>query len=277
MDTRLDLTAKVLRWLVAHRAEQPSLSRVAREFGISPYKLQKLFRSHAGVSPKQFIKVLNRDQAYEHLAKGRSVMDSAFETGLSGPGRLHDLLVTTDAVTPGQVKARGRGLQLHYGFGPSPFGTALVSWSDGGITFLGFEPPGSPGQALEGLQQQWRDAELVESPKGAGALIEKIFDFGQQGDLRVWLRGSPFQLKVWEALLRIPPGQQVSYGTISRMIEHPRAHRAVGAAIGRNPVSWLIPCHRVITSLGRTGGYRWGVATKVTMQALESARRDRAA
>lgn len=270
MNTQYETIANALHWLVEHQQEQPSLARLAAHLGLSEAHLQRTFQSFAGVSPKQFLKHLTRDEALNRLRRGESVLDAALGSGLSGPGRLHDLLLTTEALTPGQARRLGAGVTMHWGLGMSPFGAAFIAWTDKGITFLAFCTGRSPQQALQELQAQWPDAELHQSP--AQAVLDAVFDRSAQQPLKVWLRGSPFQLKVWEALLAIPSGMHCSYGALAATLGRPSASRAVGTAVGRNPVSWLIPCHRVITSLGGPGGYRWGVDTKLAMIAFEAAR-----
>ncbi|MFT5140295.1 MAG: AraC family transcriptional regulator of adaptative response [Rhodothermales bacterium] len=194
------------------------------------------------------------------------------DIGMSGPGRLHDLLVTTEAVTPGQMRASGQGLSMNFGVGETPFGTALIAWTDRGVNFLGFCHQHGQVNTFESLKDQWPSVILREESKFAQDLLNDIFDNPKASPIKVWLRGSPFQLKVWEALLKIPPSAHCSYGQIAQHIGKPGASRAIGTAIGRNPVSWLIPCHRVITSMGTMGGYRWGVETKLAMIGVESAR-----
>jgi AraC family transcriptional regulator of adaptative response/methylated-DNA-[protein]-cysteine methyltransferase len=222
------------------------------------------------VTPKQYLKHLTRNEALRRLREGETVLDAALGSGLSGPGRLHDLLVTTEALTPGEARRRGDGVSMNWGTGQTPFGPALVAWTDKGITFLGFCTGKSADQALSELQAQWPDAVLSQA--AAQPLLDHAFSGAGEQPLKVWLRGSPFQLKVWEALLAIPQGLHCSYGSLAQSLDHPKASRAVGTAVGRNPVSWLIPCHRVITSLGGPGGYRWGIDTKLAMIAFEATR-----
>lgn len=275
MDRHYDTIGEALHWLVTHQQEQPSLSRLADHVGLSEAHLQRVFQEFAGVTPKQFLKHLTREEALRRLRRGESVLDAALGAGLSGPGRLHDLLLTTEALTPGEARRAGQGVAMRWGTGATPFGPALLAWTDRGITFLAFCTERDPGEALAELQDQWPDAQLVESP--AQPHLDRIFAAAGTGPLRVWLRGSPFQLKVWEALLAIPEGAHCSYGALAAALGQPTASRAVGTAVGRNPVSWLIPCHRVITSLGGPGGYRWGLPTKLAMVACEAGRAERRA
>lgn len=266
------LISSVLHWLVENQQSQPSLKKIASQFGLSEFHLQRTFHEYVGVSPKQFLKFLGKHEAVNRLRSGQTVFDTALEIGLSGPGRLHDLIVTTESVTPGQVRQAGQGLQMQFGFGPSPFGRALVAWTTRGISFLGFCHNGKPREALQELKQQWSCVELHENQEAAEKTISNIFSTAEGTPTKIWLRGSPFQLKVWEALLKIPVAEQCSYGNLAQYIGKPTASRAVGSAVGRNPVAWLIPCHRVLTSLGALGGYRWGTETKEVMLAFEKSR-----
>ncbi len=271
MDAHYDMVAEALRYLVEHQAEQPSLGELARHLGRSEAHVQKRFQAQAGLSPKQFVKALTRDRALARLRAGATVLDAALDSGLSGPGRLHDLLISTDAVTPGEARRLGAGVTLHRGIGPTPFGPALLAWTERGITFLGFTRDLGREASIAELEAQWPDAGFQDDDRGAALRLAEIFDEARTRPLPVWLRGSPFQLKVWEALLAIPPGHHASYGHLASRLGQPSASRAVGTAIGRNPVSWLIPCHRVITGAGTLGGYRWGLATKQAMIGVESA------
>jgi AraC family transcriptional regulator of adaptative response/methylated-DNA-[protein]-cysteine methyltransferase len=265
-----ETVSQILYWLLENQHEQPGLAHLSRQFGISEFHLQKVFQDFAGVSPKQFLKYLTKEEAIVRLKNGQTVLDTAFDLGLSGPGRLHDLLVTTEAVTPGQVRNQSEHLRMQYGFGATPFGEALIAWTERGISFLGFCHQQGRENSFTGLTNQWKGVELAENPRQAVACLENIFSTTDSLPINVWLRGSPFQLKVWEALLRIPPSVHCTYGQIADYLGTPKASRAVGTAIGRNPISWLVPCHRVITSMGTLGGYRWGLETKKAMIGLES-------
>lgn len=271
-DQHYDLIARAIHWVVEHQPEQPELQTLAQEMGVSPYHLQRTFQAWAGVSPKQFLKTLTRRAAVERLLAGSNVLDAAISVGLSGPGRLHDLLVTTEALTPGEIRMRGKGVALEYGFGNTPFGEALVAWSHRGLSFLGFCWGSGPRSTLDELGVLWEKAALTESRAGAEAWLERIFATTHERPIPVWLRGSPFQLKVWEALLAIPEGAHASYGSLARFVGQPAAARAVGSAVGANPLAWVIPCHRVIRQAGELGGYRWGPVTKQAMIGFEAAR-----
>ena len=265
------LIADALHWMCQNQQDQPSLEELAEHVDLSPYYLQRLFQEWAGVSPKQFLKYLTKAQAMERLRQGQTVLDSALSSGLSGPGRLHDLLITTQAMTPGEAKRKGLGVEMKYGYGTTPFGEALLAWTDRGVCFLGFCHEGGKQYIWEHFNQQWPDADLSENNLLAGEQLAEIFTEGERKKLKIWLRGSPFQLQVWEALLSIPVGTHCTYGQLASFSGHAGASRATGSAIGRNPVSWLIPCHRVINSLGTLGGYRWGTNTKHAMIGYEAA------
>ena len=266
---------QAIRYLDEHQDEQPSLKQVADELNLSEYHFQRLFTRWVGISPKRFMQYLTKEHAKQLLEEADNLLDVSYQSGLSGLGRLHDLFVTWEAVTPGDYKRKGEGLRLVYGFHPSPFGDCLLAASERGITnliFLGDN--GTPG-ALDLLQAEWPLADLVEDPGVTQGMIQQAYElFTSQpgGTLRLHLSGTNFQLKVWEALLRIPPGTVVTYANIAVAIGLPGAARAVGQAVGRNPVAVIIPCHRVIRKAGDFGGYRWGAARKKAMLGWESAR-----
>ena len=264
------LVARTLEWVAAHRSDQPDLERLSKEMGLSPHHLQRTFQDWAGVSPKQFLKSLTRQAARERLVEGYSVLDTAIDTGLSGPGRLHDLMVTTEALSPGEIRTLGKGVQIRYGSGQTLFGEALIAWTERGINFLAFTEYSGLNITVNYLKNQWISAEFQSDQSGADKLLGQVFsDTGDQA-IKLWLKGSPFQLKVWEALMAIPDGTHASYGQIASRIGHPSASRAVGTAIGSNPIAWIIPCHRVIRQLGELGGYRWGEITKQAMIGFEA-------
>jgi AraC family transcriptional regulator of adaptative response/methylated-DNA-[protein]-cysteine methyltransferase len=267
-----ELIARAIEWVANHQSQQPELETLAVEMGVSPYHLQRTFQAWAGVSPKQFLKSLTRRAAVERLVSGSNVLDTAISIGLSGPGRLHDLLITTEALTPGEIRQRGAGVALEYGFGETPFGRALLAWSSRGLNFLGFCHDRGAQNTLAELQALWLDAIFVERPDQAQARLNAVFAASHDQPIRLWLRGSPFQLKVWEALLAIPEGSHASYGALARYVGQPAAARAVGSAVGANPLAWIIPCHRVIRQVGELGGYRWGTVTKQAMIGFEAAR-----
>ncbi len=266
------LIAESIHWLCQNQQSQPGLEELAEHIGLSPHYMQRLFQEWAGVSPKQFLKYLTKTQAMERLRQGQTVLDAAVSSGLSGPGRLHDLIVTTEAMTPGQAKSKGFGVEVNFGYGKTPFGEALLGWTDKGICFLGFAHNQGKDRLWSHFRQQWPDAIVSEENSQAELKLTKIFTGSERKGLKIWLRGSPFQLRIWEALLSLPAGVHCTYGQLATLTGNAGASRATGTAIGRNPVSWLIPCHRVITSLGTLGGYRWGTNTKQAMIGYEAAK-----
>jgi AraC family transcriptional regulator of adaptative response/methylated-DNA-[protein]-cysteine methyltransferase len=268
-----ELISRAIQWVAEHQSEQPDLETLSNEMGVSPHHLQRTFQAWAGVSPKQFLKSLTRRAAVERLLAGSNVLDAALSIGLSGPGRLHDLLITTEALTPGEIRKRGAGIHLEYGFGETLFGQALVSWNTRGLNFLGFCQGDGGQDALAELRETWSNATFSEHPAKAQGWLDQVFATHPRQPIRLWLRGSPFQLKVWEALLAIPEGSHASYGSLARSLGQPNAARAVGSAVGANPLAWVIPCHRVIRQAGELGGYRWGEVTKHAMIGFEAANR----
>lgn len=270
---KFETIARALEWLVREHPRQPLLGELAAVMNMSEAHAQKTFQRFAGVTPKQFVQLLNRESALKRLRQGQSVLEAALDSGLSGPGRLHDLLITTDALTPGQARRLGGGVEMSWGTGATPFGQALVAWAPRGITFLAFTLMTTVDDAWQQLLAQWPDADFHRDHEQAQARLGNMFERPAGQDLEVWLRGSPFQLKIWSALLAIPPGWHASYAQIAKLAGHPAAARAAGSAIGSNPVAWLIPCHRVITGLGQFGGYRWGVEVKQAMIGVEAGRR----
>lgn len=265
------LIAESLFWLCENQDRQPGLDELAEHVGLSPQYLQRVFQNWAGVTPKQFLKYLTKTDALKRLGQGQTVLNAALESGLSGPGRLHDLLITTEAMTPGEARRKGMGVEVAFGYGSTPFGEALLSWTDKGICFLGFSHEIGREHTWNHFKQQWPDAALHEETASAQHKLASIFDGASQQELKLWLRGSPFQLRIWEALLKLPSGIHCTYGQLASHIGKAGASQATGSAIGRNPVSWLIPCHRVINSLGTLGGYRWGLNTKQAMIGFEAA------
>jgi AraC family transcriptional regulator of adaptative response/methylated-DNA-[protein]-cysteine methyltransferase len=263
---------KVIRHLKEHYVEQPDLRTLAGVAQVSEFHFHRLFSRWAGVTPKSFVKFLTAQHAKALLRESQSVLDAALDSGLSGPGRLHDLLVSVDAVSPGEFKSYGEGMEIRYGFHPTPFGTCLIGATARGICHLSFLDDSSISGAaiLRELKSDWPKAVLRRQPQSTRALASKIFDRGRSEKIPVLLVGTPFRLKVWEALLKIPSGRVLSYQDIARSIGNSRACRAVGSAVGANPVAYLIPCHRVIYETGIVGNYRWGPARKLAMLAWES-------
>lgn len=265
-----ETVAEAIRFIRRHAGAQPTLDEIAQHVGLSAFHLQRTFSVWAGISPKRFLQCLTRDHAKALLRGECDVLDAAHESGLSGPGRLHDLLVACDAVTPGEVRAWGADLEITYGFGPTPFGPVLAATTRRGVCHLqfGFDTD----RALDALRDDWPLARLTRDDDALAGTIQSIFADGRsEQPLHLLLRGTNFQVKVWEALLRIPAGEAVSYGTLARMTGNPRAQRAVGTALANNRIALLIPCHRVIRESGDIGQYRWGSERKSALLAYESA------
>jgi AraC family transcriptional regulator of adaptative response/methylated-DNA-[protein]-cysteine methyltransferase len=264
---------QAIRYLSENFRQQPSLGQVAARVGLSEFHFQRLFRRWAGVSPKRFLQFLTAEYARGVLQASGSVLEAAWESGLSGGGRLHDLTVALHAATPGEIKSRGAGLTIRYGFHPSPFGEALIAATTRGICALAFLQ-GSREDALESVRPPWKNAAFVPDQTATAVLAERLFSRREQqsgGDLVLHVQGTNFQIKVWQALLCLPPGSAATYGDIATAIGAPGAARAVGSAVGQNPVAWLIPCHRVIRKSGMLGGYRWGTVRKKAMLGWEAA------
>jgi len=263
---------------------QPSLGEIAASVGLSEFHFQRLFTRWVGISPKKFLRHLSLECAKRCLESSASVLDAAYDAGLSGPGRLHDLFVTCDAVTPGEYKARGEGMTIRYGYHSSPFGECVLLTTDRGICGLGFvdtAPVGSRDAALVHLAAGWSNARIIRDQPMTAPLIQRIFNaVHKSGDapLHVLLRGTAFQIKVWRALLTIPPGHLTTYGELGRRIGYQgNAARAIGRANGGNLISYLVPCHRVIRKTGAIGGYRWGRERKLALIGWEASRTEAAA
>lgn len=254
---------------------QPSLAEVAAHVGLSEYHFQRLFSRWAGTSPKRFLQFLTIQHAKQLLADSQSILDATFEAGLSSPSRLHDLFVTHEAITPGEFKQKGAGLTIQYGFHDSPFGECLIALTERGICGLQFVANGDRAAALAELKASWPQAQFVADEGATRPFINPIFnltDVAERPSLPLYLKGTNFQIQVWQALLKIPAGTAVAYGTVAQMIGNPKASRAVGSATGSNPIGFLIPCHRVIRQAGGLGDYRWGSRRKKAILGWESAR-----
>lgn len=257
------------------REDQPDLDWIAQEAGMSPSHFQRTFKRWVGLSPKKFLQHLTLDYAKERLAERASVLDAALDAGLSGPSRLHDLFVVHESVSPGEYKRRGEGLDLAYGWADSPFGAALLIESPRGLAGLAFAEPGGAGAAardatLANMQARWPAARYREDSAMARQRCQEIFQQSGPAGLELCLYGTEFQIKVWRALLEIPSGALAAYGDVARIAGAPGAARAVGAAIGRNPISWLIPCHRAILANGYVRNYEWGIPRKLAMIGWEA-------
>lgn len=264
---------QAIHFLEQNFRRQPGLKEVADSVGLSEFHFQRLFTRWAGISPKRFLQFLTIEYAKQLLADSKSVLDATYEAGLSSPSRLHDLFVTCEAITPGQFKSRGEELTINYGFQPTPFGQCLLAVTERGICGLSFLQPGEQTAALASLKANWPQAELQPAASLTRPLADQIFEpvNGQQ-PLPVLLKGTNFQLKVWQALLAIPPGALVSYHDVAALIGQPNAARAVGQALAHNPVGFIIPCHRVIRQAGTSGDYAWGSTRKKAILGWEAAR-----
>lgn len=265
---------KAIKYIEFNYRIQPSLREIADVLSLSPYHTQRLFRRWAGISPKRFVQFLTIGYAKTVLRNSGSLLDAAYASGLSGPGRLHDLFVTFEAVTPGQYKNQGKNVVIHYGFHPSPFGSCLLGVTERGICWLSFSDKQNSEEAFSELNRQWRGAVIEKNPELTGKFIRGIFSRRTASDkkpLTLYLKGTNFQIKVWEALLSLPPGLLISYEDLALSIGKPTSVRAVASAIGRNPVSYIIPCHRVLRKSGHISGYRWGTIRKKAIIAWEAA------
>ena len=260
--------------IVARAPEQASLDEIAAEVGLSPAHLQRVFSAWVGVSPKRYQQYLALDHAKRLLAERHTVLDAAHATGLSGAGRLHDHYVRWEAMSPGDYARAGQGLAIAFGWFDTPFGEALAMGTDRGLCGLAFAAETGRDAAMADMAARWPAAGFREAPDRLAPWVEAAF--GGAGEARLLMIGAPFQIKVWEALLQVPTGHVTTYSDIAAAIGHPKAVRAVGTAVGRNPVSFLIPCHRALRKAGGLGGYHWGLGVKRAMLAWESARADAA-
>lgn len=265
-----DRVERAIAWMDAHYLEAPSLAEVAAVAGVSAAHFSRLFRRWSGLSPVRYLHRLRLARAQAGLLADASVEEAAWSAGLSGAGRLHDLFVTIEAVSPGEFKARGAGLELRAGAGDTPFGRAFLARSPRGIVELGFPGSRSESEALADLTRAWPEARISHDPDAAETLAA-IFR-GTAGGQVLEVRGTNFQHQVWRALLAVADGETTDYGRLAAAIGRPGASRAVGNAVGANPVAWLIPCHRVLRRNGELGGYRWGPGRKRAMLAWEHCR-----
>ncbi len=268
-----EIVRRAIEFISRRWREQPSLERIAGHVGLKPLALQRLFTRWAGLSPKGFVQALTLDHARSLLADSASVLDATYEVGLSGPGRLHDLFVTHEAMTPGAYKARGEGIEMRYGFHASPFGNALVMTTEHGLAGIAFADPGGEAAALADMKSRWPRATYVEDRVGTEGTARRIFDpatWRPDRPLRIVMIGSDFELSVWETLLKLPLGAATTYSDIAAHIGRPSAARAVGTAVGRNPISFVIPCHRVLGKGGGLCGYHWGLTRKKAILGWEA-------
>lgn len=268
--------ARALQYFKDRSGDRPDFRGAADAVGLSEFHFHRMFKRWAGITPKQFTAYLSVDHAKRLLLESHSVLDAAYDAGLSGPGRLHDLFVTLEAVTPGEFKEKGSGLVIQYGFHPTPFGLSLTAATERGVCGLSFLKAGEEAKELRALKESWPGAVFIENGRKTGDYIQRIFSrpgsVKKQGPLPLTVRGTNFQIKVWEALLKVPSGCVISYSDLARRMGMPRAARAVGSAVAMNPAAYLIPCHRVIKSMGICGKFRWDAPRKQAMLAWEAAR-----
>ncbi|MFC5386271.1 methylated-DNA--[protein]-cysteine S-methyltransferase [Aquamicrobium segne] len=266
------IVRRVIEKISLDYRDQPSLDELAKAVGETPTALQKLFLRWAGLSPKAFLQAVTLDHARRLLEGGLPLLETSLEVGMSGPGRLHDLFVTHEAMSPGAYKNRGEGLTIFYGYHASPFGMALIMITDRGLAGLSFNDPGEEQAAFCDMSSRWPNASYVEDHAATSAYAARIFDplqWRADQPLRVVMIGSDFQIRVWEALLSIPMGQARTYSALAGQIGQPKASRAVGAACGANPVSFVVPCHRALAKSGALTGYHWGLTRKRAMLGWE--------
>lgn len=271
-----DTVRQVIEILTLDYRDQPSLEEIAARLGQSPTQLQKTFTRWAGLSPKAFLQAVTLDHAKRLLREENlPLLETAIEVGMSGPSRLHDLFVTHEAMSPGEWKMKGRGLQIRYGYHPSPFGLALVMITDRGLAGCAFADPGEETACFEDMARRWPNAIYVEDQAATAPYAERIFDparWTSDKPLRVVLLGTDFQVRVWQSLLKIPMGRAVTYSHVAQDIGQPTASRAVGAAIGANPISFVVSCHRALGKSGALTGYHWGITRKRAMLGWETGR-----
>jgi AraC family transcriptional regulator of adaptative response/methylated-DNA-[protein]-cysteine methyltransferase len=271
---------RAIAYISEHWRAQPEIDEIATAVGTTTADLHHLFRRWAGLTPKAFLQAITLDNARRLLRSSASVLDAAYEVGLSGPGRLHDLFVTHEAMSPGEWKSGGEGLSVAYGFHPSPFGSALVMTTERGLAGLAFADPGEEEAALDDMRGRWPKARYGEDTTRTGTIARRIFDptlWRPERPLRIVLIGTDFEVRVWETLLGIPMGRATTYSSIAAKLGKPNAARAVGAAVGKNPVSFVVPCHRVMGKSGDLTGYHWGITRKRAMLGWEAGRVEAAA
>jgi AraC family transcriptional regulator of adaptative response/methylated-DNA-[protein]-cysteine methyltransferase len=264
---------QTLAFISQNWREQPSLEVIAAQSGLSPFYLQKLFTRWAGLSPKQFLQAVTLDHARSLLRGDANLLDASHELGLSGPSRLHDLFVTHEGMTPGVYKARGAGLTITYGYHPSPFGTALIMRTQGRLAGLAFADDGGESQALADMTRRWPQADYVEDQAATAALARRVFsrqEWSKDQPLKIIFIGTDFEIRVWETLLSIPLGSASTYSQVADQLGMPKASRAVGSAVGRNPLAFVVPCHRVLAKSGALHGYHWGLTRKRAMLGWEA-------
>jgi AraC family transcriptional regulator of adaptative response/methylated-DNA-[protein]-cysteine methyltransferase len=268
-----EMVRRNLDFLRENWRSQPTLEELAARNNMSAAHLQRLFTRWAGLSPKAFLQALTIDHARKLLRDSATVLDTAYEVGLSGPGRLHDLFVTHEGMAPGVYKARGRGLIIQYGFHDCPFGRALIMVTDLGLCGLAFADPGKERAALDDMTRRWPEADYVENLAATAPFVARIFNTAQwqaEQPLRIVFIGTEFETQVWQTLLRIPLGRATTYSDIAAHLGKPQASRAVGSAVGKNPISFVVPCHRVLGKSGSLCGYHWGLTRKQAILGWEA-------
>ena len=267
--------ALAIAFMRQHHLSQPDLATVAQHIGLTEYHFQRLFTQWAGISPKRFLQYLTIEYAKSKINQTKSLLDLTLDVGLSSPGRLHDLFVNVEAMSPGEFKAGGLGLQILYGIHDTLFGKSLIATTDRGVCNLYFLDATDEQNAEQILQRSWLNAEIIHDQQATQSLHKLIFDtatFTDQKPLTLLVKGTNFQIQVWRALLKVPFGGITTYQTIAETIDRPTAARAVGNAVGNNPIAYLIPCHRVIRESGELGGYRWGLERKTVILGWEASR-----
>jgi AraC family transcriptional regulator of adaptative response/methylated-DNA-[protein]-cysteine methyltransferase len=270
-----EIVKRAIAYTTENYREQPEVGAIAHAAGTDPRRLNELFRRWCGLSPNVVLQSVTLDNARKILRESPNILDASYELGLSGPGRLHDLFVTHESMSPGEWKTGGEGLTVYYGFHPSPFGSALIMATDRGLCGLAFADGGGERAALDDMKSRWPNARYAEDSARTVPYAQRIFDSGKwkaDTPLRVVLIGTDFEVRVWETLLRIPMGRATTYSDIAQKLERPKAARAVGAAVGKNPISFVVPCHRVVGKSGALTGYHWGLTRKRAMLGWEAAR-----
>lgn len=266
---------RAIEYLTRKFREQPEVEAVAAAMKTDPRTLNELFRRWCGLTPKAFLQAVTLDNAKQLLAQSPNILETSYELGLSGPGRLHDLFVVHEAMSPGEWKTGGEGLEIRYGFHPSPFGTALVMVTKRGLCGLAFADPGKESAALKDMRARWKNADYAEDSAATADIAARIFQserWKPDTPLRVVLIGTDFEVRVWETLLKVPLGRAATYSDVAKKIGKDNAARAVGAAVGKNPISFVVPCHRIVGVSGALTGYHWGLTRKRAMLGWEQAR-----
>lgn len=263
---------QAIRYIETNFQNQPTLEEIAEHSGLSTFHFQRTFKRWAGITPKRFLQFITSAHAERLLSESKSNLDVAISTGLSSTSRLHDLMVNINAMSPGQYKNHGQNLSITFGTHPTPFGMCLIAITETGICHLGFFSSSEQDIAIDNLRTQWRQAQFIRGQATTARLVEAIFQDQSNQTLQLHLNATNFQIKVWQALLNVPIGNLISYQNLALVAGYPKASRAVGSAMAKNPVAYLIPCHRVVRQTGLIGNYRWGNERKKAIIAWESAK-----